>query len=104
MHIYLISRHAGAIEWMNHMGYHYDTHLTHLERSDLLVDGDVVIGSLPINIVADLNARGITYMHLSLCIPEALPGCELSADQLSALDAKLEIYYVTHGASICIDH
>ena len=103
MHIYLISRHAGAVEWMNHMGHHYDTHLTHLDSPDALVAGDVVIGSLPINIVADLNARGIIYMHLSLYIPEALRGCELSADQLSALDAKLEVYHVTHGASLCVE-
>ena len=94
MSIYLVSRHQGAIEWMKHMGHHYDEHLTHLNDYDKLSKGDVVVGSLPINIVADLAERGVSYMHLSLYIPEHLRGIELSAEQLSNLNAKLEAYKV----------
>lgn len=94
MSIYLVSRHQGAVDWMNHMGHHYDEHLTHLADYEALTAGDTIIGSLPINIVADLNARGVTYQHLSLYIPEQLRGVELTAEQLSQLDAKLEQYVV----------
>ena len=94
MTTYLVSRHMGAVEWMMHMGHHYDKHLTHLDNYDNLKIGDTVVGSLPINIVADLNERGIRYVHLSLYIPESLRGMELSVAQLSELDAKLESYEV----------
>lgn len=94
MTVYLVSRHKGAVEWMNHMGHQYDAHLTHLGSNDTLSAGDTVVGSLPINLVADLGERGISYLHLSLCIPEHLRGIELSAEQLSQLDAKLEPYTV----------
>ncbi len=94
MAYYLVSRHHGAVEWMDYMGYHYDRHLTHLHDYAMLNSGDTVIGSLPINIVADLNERGVCYQHLSLYVPESLRGMELSAVQLSELDAKLECYEV----------
>lgn len=94
MTIYLVSRHQGAVEWMNHMGHPYDTHITHLSSEHHLSAGDTIVGSLPINLVADLGARGINYLHLSLYIPEHLRGIELSAEQLSQLDAKLEPYRV----------
>ena len=94
MTVYLVSRHQGAVEWMNHMGHQYDVHLTHLDSDHKLLAGDTVVGSLPINLVADLTERGVHYLHLSLYIPEHLRGIELSAEQLSQLDAKLEPYRV----------
>lgn len=94
MSIYLVSRHQGAVEWMQYMGHHYDEHLTHLDNYDNLCAEDVVVGSLPINIVADLAEYGVSYRHLSLYIPEHLRGIELTANQLSSLDAKLEGYDV----------
>lgn len=99
MTVYLVSRHKGAVEWMNHMKHHYDVHLTHLDSDDKLSAGDTVVGSLPINLMADLGERGISYLHLSLYIPEHLRGIELSAEQLSQLDAKLEAYSVKREAS-----
>jgi len=95
MSVYLVSRHQGAVDWMTHMGHHYDKHLTHLANYDELTAGDVVVGSLPINIVADLTEYGVSYLHLSLYIPEHLRGIELTAEQLSSLDAKLEKYEVS---------
>ena len=94
MTVYLVSRHQGAIDWIDHMGYGYDEHLTHLQDYTALSAGDTVVGSLPINIVADLNALGVTYQHLSLYIPENLRGVELSAEQLSTLNAEIETYQV----------
>ena len=94
MSVYLVSRHQGAVEWMQHMGHHYDQHLTHLENYNDLSAGDVVVGSLPINIVADLAQYGVSYLHLSLYIPEHLRGIELTAEQLSSLDARREEYEI----------
>ena len=94
MSVYLVSRHKGAVDWMDHMGHRYDAHLTHLTDYKALSAGDTIVGSLPINIVADLCELGVKYQHLSLYIPEQLRGVELTAEQLSALDAKLEQYEV----------
>lgn len=94
MTTYLVSRHTGAVEWMHYTGHAYDIHLTHLDNFENLKAGDTIIGSLPINIVADINELGVHYIHLSLYIPETLRGKELSAEQLSLLDAKLERYEV----------
>ena len=94
MSVYLVSRHKGAVDWMDHIGHPYDVHLTHLTDYQALSAGDTIVGSLPINIVADLNELGVIYQHLSLYIPEHLRGVELTAEQLSALDAKLEQYKV----------
>ena len=94
MTIYLVSRHLGAVEWMKAMDHHYDQHITHVTDYSELKSGDTVVGSLPINMVADLNELGVKYLHLSLYIPESQRGIELTAEQLSALDAKLEAYQV----------
>ena len=56
--------------------------------------GDVVIGTLPIHIAAEVHARGARYMHLSLDLPPALRGRELSAEQMNRARARLEEYRV----------
>lgn len=99
MSVFLVSRHQGAVDWMAHMGHHYDQHLTHLQNYSDLSIGDKIIGSLPINIIADLAKHGVSYLHLSLYIPEHLRGIELTAEQLSKLDAKLEEYVVRRVTS-----
>ena len=95
MTTYLVSRHLGAVEWMKAIGHHYDQHHTHLTDYSELKSGDTVVGSLPINMVADLNKLGVKYLHLSLYIPQSQRGIELTSQQLLALDAKLEAYEVT---------
>lgn len=94
MTIYLITRHPGAVEWMKIKGRPYDIHLTHLTDYDAFHKGDTVVGSLPINVVADLNKLGVDYIHLNLYVPESLRGVELSAEQLVVLNATLEPYRV----------
>ena len=94
MTTYLVTRHQGAVDWATHSGFAFDTHLTHLPDELTLQTGDVVAGSLPINIVADLCEKGVTYLHLSLRIPENLRGVELTQEQLDNLDARLEAFDV----------
>lgn len=52
----------------------------------------MVIGSLPINLVAALCAMGAEYWHLSIHMPAQARGQELSAEDLVAYEAKLERY------------
>lgn len=95
MTIYLITRHPGAIAWAKAAGVDYDLHTEHLLDLDSFVAGDVVIGTLPINMVYELNCRDVRYKHLSLNIPPHLRGHELSVEQLEECGARLEEYYVT---------
>lgn len=94
MTTYFITRHPGAVDWAQSQGIHYDQHTEHLLAMDQLKAGDVVIGTLPINMVFELNSRGVRYQHLALDIPRELRGIELSAEQLSQCQARLEEYSV----------
>jgi CRISPR-associated protein Csx16 len=91
MTTYFITRHPGAIAWAAQQGIHVDRQIAHLDI-DLIQPGDTVIGSLPVNLAAEVCGRGAAYFHLSLQIPESWRGRELTAEQMTAFGAKLERY------------
>jgi len=94
MTTYFISRHPGAIDWAAGQGLIIDRFLPHLDLS-LVKHGDSVIGSLPVNLAAQVRAAGAAYRHLSLELPSALRGSELSAADMRRLGARLESFDVT---------
>ncbi len=91
MTTYFISRHVGAMEWALQQGVRVDKLQTHLELGDVH-NGDTVIGSLPVNMVAELTAKQVNYFHLSMDLPEHLRGRELSMQEMQACRARLEQY------------
>lgn len=94
MTTYFISRHMGAVEWAKANNIAFDMHLEHLLSVDALKSGDTVIGTLPINLIAQINALGVRYIHLSLEIPPELRGVELNVEQLNECRATLQAFYV----------
>lgn len=94
MTTYFITRHTGALDWAKTTNVHFDVHLTHLGDDVILSAGDVIIGTLPINIVCKINQMGVRYFHLSLDIPADLRGMELNREQLLACQASLEEFFV----------
>lgn len=94
MTTYFITRHLGALDWAKQNGVDFDVHLTHLNDDMPLKVGDVIIGTLPINIVAKINQLGVRYIHLSLEIPAGLRGVELNYEQLLQCKATLEEFEV----------
>ena len=94
MATFFISRHPGAIDWIKQQGVHIDRWETHLQLDDVN-RGDVVVGTLPIPMVAALSEKGVRYMHLSVAVPASLRGQELSGDTLFALGATLQAFYVS---------
>lgn len=94
MTTYFVSRHPGALQWAALQEVHFDVHMIHLDNLALFKAGDVVIGTLPINMAYALNQRHVRYFHLSLEIPEQLRGVELNATQLQRCNASLEEFYI----------
>lgn len=90
MTTYFVSRHSGAVEWASRRGIEAHA-IAHLDP-DSLQQGDVVIGTLPVNLVAEVCAKGGRYLHLVLELPPAARGRELSADEMEAFEARLEEY------------
>lgn len=97
MTAYFVTRHAGAKQWAAEQGIDVDAVVEHLNVEDLQA-GDLVLGSLPVNLVAELNRRGARYFHLTLPLPPELRGREISAALMRELGAKLEEYFVTKGS------
>ena len=93
MTTYFISRHAGATEWLQNQGLTVDAVVDHLDPETVRA-GDVVLGTLPVNLAARICARGARYLHLSLELPAAWRGRELSADDMRHFGAKLEEFRV----------
>jgi CRISPR-associated protein Csx16 len=88
-----ITRHPGAIEWAARRGLHIDRQIAHLDPATIQ-PGDVVIGILPVNLAAEVCARGGQFFNLSLDLPPDARGRELTADELERYGARLEKYSV----------
>lgn len=93
MSTYFVTRHPGARAWAAEEDLAVERVLAHLDPS-IIEPGDRVIGSLPVNLAAEVCARGGRYLHLSLDLPPALRGRELSAEQMRACGARVEAYRV----------
>jgi len=98
MTTYFVTRHAGARNWAIEEGMTVDAVVAHLDLT-LIIANDVVIGSLPVNLAAEVCARGGRYLHLSLELPPALRGVELTAEAMRNCGACIEEYQVQRIAS-----
>ncbi len=88
-----VSRHPGALQWMQQYGPAFDCHVPHLDTAQVQ-RGDTVIGTLPVHLAAQVCARGAAYLHLVLPAPQEARGRELSVQELLALGATLQPFHV----------
>ena len=94
---FFVSRHAGAIAWARQYPWAARAEfVAHLDPQ-IVAPGDVVIGTLPVHLAAQVCARGARYLHLTLDLEAAQRGSELSTDELDAAGARLTPYTVTRG-------
>ena len=91
--IIFVSRHEGAKNWVRASSYQIDRMIEHLDVSEVQ-SGDVVIGSLPVNMVAKICEKGAVYKHLSINTPEHLRGKNLTSSQLEELGISIEEFKV----------
>ncbi len=91
---YFVTRHRGAITWASQAGV--KARKITMEHFDVSIvnPGDFVIGTLPVHLAAEVNARGGHYWHLSMEIPIESRGQELSADQMRQFNARLEEFRI----------
>lgn len=94
MTTWFISRHPGAIEWVKAQALAVDRFVAHLDPAQVQA-GDTVAGSLPVQLAAEICARGARYLHLSVDLPAEYRGRELSAQDLQRLHARLTPFIVT---------
>lgn len=93
MSTFLISRHAGTLEWFSKKGFVVDHHISHLDVS-VINKGDCVVGTLPIQMVAEICNKGARYKHLEVVVPFEYRGVELTAEQLETFGATLTEFVV----------
>lgn len=98
MTAFFVTRHKGAAQWAAGEGIDAQ-HVSHLDL-DMVQEGDTVIGTLPVSVAADVCAKGARYLHLTLNVPEALRGTELSAGDMTRLGARLEEFVVGKGGIV----
>ena len=89
MTIIFVTRHKGALEWARKHGIEPDEMTSHLDSSRIH-PGDVIIGTLPVHVVAEVCARGGHYLHLTMSTPQHARGRELTAEDMEKYDARLE--------------
>ncbi len=95
MTVLFVSRHPGAREWAAEAGITVDVVIAHFDP-ETVQPGDVIIGTLPVNLAARVCERGGRYLHLSLEVPAEARGKELSAADLYECGARLEEYQVLY--------
>lgn len=92
MTTWFISRHPGAVEWARRRGL--DAVATDHLDLDAVRAGDVVIGTLPVGLAAEVQARGAAFWFLELDLPAEARGRELTADEMERCGARLVEYRV----------
>lgn len=99
MTCYLITRHEGTRRWVDIMArkerlpFSVDMRLEHLDSS-LLKEGDIVVGTLPVQLANELYKKGVAFWSLDIQVPPELRGQELSAVHLAKFGARFTRYEV----------
>lgn len=88
MNIIFVSRHIGAVAWARSRRLPIDRWVEHLDISQVR-EGDVVIGTLPASIVAEVCALRARYLHLNLPQRQDQRGSELDSSELDEMGATL---------------
>jgi CRISPR-associated protein Csx16 len=87
-----VTRHPGAVDWAARQGIQAQM-VPHLDPA-AIVPGDIVMGTLPVHLAAEVCVRGARYLHLTLDLPPEARGRDLTADDMARYRAKLEEFIV----------
>ena len=93
---YFVTQHRGAIKWAAQSGVKARTIEMANFNVNEVVQGDVVIGTLPVHLAARAIQRGGRYWHLMMDTPAEFRNTDLTADQMRQFGARLHEFDV-HG-------
>jgi CRISPR-associated protein Csx16 len=108
MTTYLVTRHEGTRRWAKAMAKHgrlpftIDRMLEHLDPSHLK-KGDVVVGTLPIHMAAELRRMGVVFWSLDLHVPPRDRGKELSGVHVYKYGAQFTRYDIRRVESTVVE-
>lgn len=86
--IIIVTRHSGAIEWLRQKGFAGDvvSHLT----PDQLDQGNIYIGSLPLQMISIIIEKGSRFFLLDLpAVAFTQRGQEMTPDEMDRAGARL---------------
>ena len=83
-----------AMAWLAARGLPVDNPVNDLEQA-AVDDGDVVIGTLPVDRAAEVCTRGGRYGHITLDLRPEWGGRDLSVDEVDHAGARVQGYLVT---------
>lgn len=91
-----VTRHQGAKEWAARQDFRDVEMIEHLGAGMIagLARGDIVIGTLPVHVAAQIVSNGGRYFHLEMTIPFEARGRDLSAAEMVQFGATLNEYHV----------
>ncbi|WP_314869963.1 CRISPR-associated protein Csx16 [Aggregatibacter kilianii] len=93
MTTWFISRHPGAIEWVKQQNIQINRFESHLDTSLVQAD-DVVIGTLPIHLAAEVCQKGAKFYFLSINVAPEQRGTELTCKQLTEQQCLIQPFMV----------
>lgn len=93
MTTWFVSRHEGAIAWAKLQDLSIDKWIAHI-HPEQIVSGDIVIGTLPVNIAETICSKGADFYFLSMEVRFEDRGKELSAEDLTNAKCQLVQYHV----------
>lgn len=92
--IYFVSRHPGAVDWIKQQAeWKIDCFVPHLDTA-VLRAGDVVLGTLPLYLAAEVCEAGIEFYFLQLPQQEDKRGSEYSAAEMDLMGCRLRRFVV----------
>lgn len=97
MTTWFVSRHEGALQWAREEGVGGEggeLRLVDEITPEAVALGDIVIGTLPLPLVAGICARGARYLHIAMEVPRERRGSELSAQDMRSFGAACREFVV----------
>ncbi|MCP2041860.1 CRISPR-associated protein Csx16 [Neisseria sp. HSC-16F19] len=92
--VYFVSRHPGAIAWIKQQKeWQVDRFISHLDPQEIAA-GDIVLGTLPLHLAAEVCKRGAVFYFLTVPQQEAGRGTEYTLEDMQAMACSLRRFEV----------